>query len=311
MIENELRTLLAERAGTVAADHPTRVTEVRSRVHGIRRRRAAGAALALVLLAAAGLMLARLPGKPATLPAGVPAGPYFDDAGTPLSVPGYRGASYFPFSGPTTWSLPVRPFDERFVERIVVVARCAERGDLTLADLAGPGSTPTLSCRVPVGDHYEGALLLDPRRAAGAGAQDSTVATVRLRPGSGGAWAVGLLEPLFPDRIGADNVRGSQLDGFASPGGGRIPVTVPSYFSSSRGLFVTVVCVRDVRLELTLDGRAAGVVVCDDASVEVDGVVTFAIREPVVTGLRAGQRVSLDVRPVGRRTDQWAVIGVS
>jgi hypothetical protein len=134
------------------------VAEVRSRVGAIRRRRTAGAALALVLLAAAGLTLARLPGKPATLPAGVPAGPYFDDAGTPRSVAGYRGASYFPFSGPTTWSLPVRPF----VERIVVVARCAERGDLTLADLTGPGSTPTLSCRVPVGDHYEGALLLDP-----------------------------------------------------------------------------------------------------------------------------------------------------
>jgi hypothetical protein len=307
VIENELRTLLAERAGTVAADHPTRVTEVRSRVHGIRQRRTAGVALALVLLAAAGLTLARLPGKPATLPAGVPAGPYFDDAGTPHSVAGYRGASYFPFSGPTTWSLPVRPF----VERVVVVARCAERGDLILADLTGPGSTPTLSCRVPIGDHYEGALLLDPRRVAGAGAQESTVATVRLRPGSGGGWAVGLLEPLFPDRISADNVPGSQLDGFTSPGGGRIPVTVPSDFRFPRGLFVTVVCVRDVRLQLTLDGRAAGVVVCDDASVEVYGLVTFAIREPVVTGLRGGQRVSLDVRPVGRRTDQWAVISVT
>ena len=72
-----------------------------------------------------------------------------------------------------------------------------------------------------------------------------------------------------------------------------------------------MVCVRDVRLELTLGGRAAGVVVCDDASVEFYGLVTFAIREPVVTGLRGGWRVSLDVRPAGRRTDQWAVIGVS
>jgi hypothetical protein len=307
VIENELRSLLAERAGTVAADHPTRVDEVRSRVHGIRRRRTAGAVLALVLLAAAGLTLARLPGKPATLPAGVPAGPYFDDAGTPRSVAGYRGASYFPFSGPTTWSLPVRPL----VERVVVVARCAERGDLTLADLTGPGSTPTLSCRVPVGDHYEGALQVDPRRAAGAGAQDSTVATVRLRPGSGGGWAVGLLEPLFPDRIGADNVRGSQLNGFTSPGGGRIPVTVPSDVRSPRGLLVTVACVRDVRLQLSVDGRAAGVLMCDDSHTESYGLVTFTIPEPIVAGLRAGQHVSLDVRPVGRRTDQWAVIGVS
>ena len=147
------------------------------------------------------------------------------------------------------------------------MARCAERGDLTLADLTGPGSAPTLSCRVPVGDHYEGALLLDRQRVVGA-ARDSTVVTVGLRPGSGGAWAVGLLEPLFPDRIRPANVRGSRLDGFTSPGGGRIPVTVPSDCRLPRALFVTVVCVRDVRLELTLDGRAAGVVVCDDAHVE-------------------------------------------
>jgi hypothetical protein len=306
VIENELRTLLAERAGTVAADHPTRVPEVRSRVDGIRRRRTAGAALALVLLAAAGLALARLPGKPVTLPAGVPAGPYFDDAGTPRTVTGYRGVSYVPFTGPATWSLPVRPF----VERIVVVARCAERGDLTLADLTGPGSTSTLSCRVPVGDHYEGALLLDPGRVAGAG-HDTTAVTVRLRPGSGGGWTVGLLEPLFPDRISPGNVPGSQLDGFTSPGGGRIQVTVPSDFRFSRGLFVTVVCVRDVRLQLTLDGLAAGTVVCDDANVKQYGLVEFAIREPVVAGLRGGQRVSLDVRSVGRRTDQWAVLSVT
>ena len=306
MIENELRTLLAERAGAVAADHPGRSREVRSRVAGIRRRRAAGAALALVLLAAGGLTLARLPGKHPTLPAGAPAGPYFDDAGASRSVPGYRGSGYLTFSGPTTWSLAVRPVPQR----IVVVARCAERGDLTLTNLTGPGSAPTLSCRVPVGDHYEGALPLDAERIVGA-ARDSTVVTVGLRPGSGGAWGVGQLEPLYPDRILPANVRGSRLDGFTSPGGGRIPVIVPSDSRFPRGLFVTVVCVRDVRLQLTLDGRAAGVVVCDDAHVQEYGLVTFAMRDSVVAGLRGGQRVSLDVRPVGRRTDQWAVIDVS
>ena len=135
--------------------------------------------------------------------------------------------------------------------------------------------------------------------------------TVGLRPGSGGAWGVGQLEPLYPDRILPANVRGSRLDGFTSPGGGRVPVIVPSDFRFPRGLFVTVVCVRDVRLQLTLDGRAAGVVVCDDAHVQEYGLVTFAVRDPVVAGLRGGQRVSLDVRPVGRQTDQWAVIDVS
>lgn len=305
MIENELRSLLAERAESVDTDHPGRIPELRSRVAGIRRRRTVGAALALVLLAAGGLALARLPGKPVTLPAGAPAGPYFDDAGTSRTVPGYRGRGYLTFSGAATWSLAVRPF----VERVVVVARCAERGDLTLTDLTGPGSAPKLSCRVPVGDHYEGALVLDPKRVAGAD-QGSTATTVRLRAGSGGTWAVGLLEPLYPDRFSPADVSGSLLDSFTSPDGGRIPVTVPNDFRFGHGLFVTVVCVRDVRLQLSVDGRAAGVLVCDDAHTESYGLVTFAIGEPAVSGLRAGQRVSLDVRPVGRRTDQWAVIGV-
>ena len=305
MIETSLRELLSERAATVVDEHPDRIREVRSRVAGIRRRRTAGAVLVLVLLVAGGLTLARLPGKPETLPAGVPAGPYFGDGGTSRTVTGYRGSSYFTFSGPATWSVAVRPF----IERAVVVARCAERGDLTLADLTGPGSAPKLSCRVPVGDHFEGALLIDPSRLAG-NSRDSTVMTVRLRPGSGGSWSVGLLEPLYPERITADQVRGDLLDGFTSPGGGRIQVTVPIHFRFRRQLSVTAVCVRDVRLQLTLDGRPAGVVVCDDASVEVYGQVTFAVSEPVAAGLRGGQRVTIDVRSIGRRTDQWAILQI-
>lgn len=303
MIENELRSLLAERADSVDTDHPGRIPEVRSRVAGIRRRRTVGAALALVLLAAGGLALARLPGKPVTLPAGAPAGPYFDDAGTSQTVPGYRGRGYLTFSGAATWSLAVRPF----LGRVVVVARCAERGDLTLTDLTGPGSAPRLSCRVRVGDHYEGALVLDAERVVGPD-QGSTATTVHLRPGSGGAWAVGLLEPLYPDRIDPADVHGSSLDGSTSPTGGRISLTVPSDSRFPHGLFVTVVCVRDVRLQLSLDGRAAGVVVCDDAHADGDGFVTFTFGDSAVAGLRPGQRVSLDVRPVGRQTHQWAVI---
>jgi hypothetical protein len=81
VIETDLRELLAVRAGAVV-DNPDRLREVRSRVAGIRRRRAGGAVLALVLLALAGLVVTRLPGAPATLPAGAPAGPYFDDDGS-------------------------------------------------------------------------------------------------------------------------------------------------------------------------------------------------------------------------------------
>jgi hypothetical protein len=170
VIENELRDLLTERAGSVA-ENPARVREVHARIGGIRRRRAAGAALALVLVALAGLALTRLPGKPETLPAGVPSGPYFDEDGGPLTVPGYRGSAYFMFSGDDSWSALV-PFP--WLPH-VIVARCQHRGDLGLGD---PGvAERRLSCRVPVGDHFEGALL----SPAGGNAGPSEVS---LRPGS-------------------------------------------------------------------------------------------------------------------------------
>ena len=164
MIEDELRDLLTARADAVV-DNPDRLTEVRSRVAGIRRRRAVGGALVLAVLALAAVTVTRLPGAPATLPAGAPAGPYFDDDGTARAVPGYRGSGYFTFTGAAQWSLSV-PVPQL---AHVIVARCEHRGDLDLGD---GGPEQRLSCRVPVGDHYEGALVLARRH----------------RPGSRGTW---------------------------------------------------------------------------------------------------------------------------
>ena len=299
MIENDLRTLLAEQAGSVA-ENPARVRQVHARIGGIRRRRAAGAALALVLVVLAGLALIRLPGKPETLPAGAPTGPYFGEDGGPLTVPGYRGGSYFMFTGDDSWSLLV-PFPHL---PHVIVARCQHPGDLRL-DAAGAAQR-RLSCRVPVGDHFEGALL----SPAGASAGPSEVS---LRPGSGGNWSIGILQPLFPERITPANVRGSLLAGFGSPSGGRVTVTLPSFLDASTPMAVMAVCVRDVRLALSIAGRTLTVLSCNDESVSGPGLVTAQVPAETVRrlGLRGLQRVTIDVRSVGRQTDQWAILPLS
>jgi hypothetical protein len=297
VIENDLRSLLVEQASTVA-DDPDRLRSVHARVAEIRRRRTAGAALALVLVALAGLVLTRLPGKPATLPAGVPAGPYFGDDGSSRAVPGYRGGGYFTFSGDASWSvsLPVPQLPH------VVVARCEHRGDLRLGD---PGAAQwQLSCRVPVGDHFEGALALPP----GAGSGELPV-----RPGSVGRWTIGVLEPLFLERITPADVRGSLLSGFGSPSGGRMTVILPGAVDTGKTMLVVAVCVRDVRLSLSIAGRPLTVVSCDDASVRVPGLVTAQVPAETVRALRLRglQRVTVDVRSVGRSTDQWAITQLS
>jgi hypothetical protein len=306
VIENELRALLTDRADTVVGN-PARVADVRDRITVIRHRRAAGAALALVLVALAGFALARLPGRPETLPTGSPAGPYFTDDGTSRAVDGYRGSAYFAFRGDAEWSVPVSFPGLRHA----LVARCTDRGDLQLANRVAAGPALVLRCRVPVGDHYEGALPIDETAYTRLVGKPEGSATVNVRPGSPGDWTVGVLEALFPDRIGPANVAGALLSGFGAPTGGQIPVTVPTSLTTTRSLIVTFVCGRGVQLELTVDGRPAGVATCDDAHVTGPGLVSYAIGDPVLQqlGLREGQRVSLGVRPV-RPTDQWAVIAI-
>lgn len=304
MIENELRDVLATRAGSVQ-DNPTRVREVHSRVAAIRRRRTAGAALALVLVTLTGLALARLPGRAETLPAGAPAGPYFGEDRSAQSVPGYRGSGYFSFRGTDAWAFlpPVPPLPQ------VIVASCEERGELTLRNLTGPGSQQRLSCRVPVGDHFEGALPLRTGQVVSGPGQLVPV-TVDLAAGSGGAWRIGVLEPTYPQRLTAADLGRYLLDGFTSPAGGTVPVVLSSNIQFTRGLTVFATCVRGVQLRMTLAGRDAGALTCDDKSSHAYGLAQHSITERVVAGLRSGQRVTLEVRPVGPRNDQWAIIDV-
>jgi hypothetical protein len=280
---------------------------VHARIGGIRRRRAAGAAMALVLVALAGFALTRLPGRPETLPAGSPAGPYFGDDGSSRAVEGYRGNAYFTFQGDAGWSV-AGSFPG---VRHVLVARCADRGDLRLANRVAAGPELVLRCRMPVGDHYEGALPIDRATYTRLLAEPPVDGpNISVRPGTPGHWTVGMLEQLFPDAMTAADVEGTLLNGFGAPSGGRIPVTVPSDLTLTRALGVTLLCGRGVRLEFTVDGHPAGVATCDDAHVDGLGLVSYAIRDPLLQqlGLRPG-RISLGVRPVAP-TDQWAIVSV-
>src|SRR5215207_7689880 len=87
MNEDDLRSLLTEQVDDLP-HNGRRVADVRHRIAVIRRRRAAGVALALVLIALAGAALIdRLPGRPDALPTGVPARPSLQDDGT-VDTPG-------------------------------------------------------------------------------------------------------------------------------------------------------------------------------------------------------------------------------
>jgi hypothetical protein len=298
VIENSLRETLAARAGTVT-DNPARVGDVHARITGIHRRRTAGAALVLVLLALAGALLTRLPGRPETLPAGVPSGPYFGDDGTDRSVQGYRGSAYFTFAGDATWSYAV-PFPGAVH---VIVVRCENRGDLTLRDLLG--ADRRIGCRVAVGDHYEGALALPPAQV-----QSLPPATdVRVEPETPGDWRVGVLEPLFPDRLTAADLAGRPLSGYS--GAGQISAVVPSDIRSV-GLQIVAECVRGVRLEILVDDRPATTVTCTDANAIGYGAVTAQIlgADLLRLGLRPLQRVQVSARQLAGPAQQWAV-GVS
>lgn len=300
MIEDELRTLLASRADEVA-DSPTRVTQVHARIGGIRRRRAVGTALALVLIVAGGVLFIRLPGRPVTLPAGVPAGPYFGDDGRPAPVRGYYGGRYETVRPNAVWSSLEPGF------RTVVVARCDRPGDLALR--SQPEQRPVeqrLRCRVPVGDHFEGALPLDP------GLNDAGLFGVTADGPSSGTWKAGLLVALYPDRLSPGELTGALLDGVGHPAGGSFSVGNPITPPPAHGLAIQVRCVRDVRLEFRVSGRLLTTVACDDdATVRPAGPVSVLVPERTLTafGLPRTPVVTIEVRSTGRQTDQWAVVG--
>lgn len=305
MIENDLRALLADRLAGLP-DNPTRVADVRSRVRRTKRRRTAGAALSLVLLALAGLGLTRLPGRPEALPTGAPAGPYFAADGTIGPVPGYAGRLPFSFREDAVWGAgaPAPGL------RRVVVARCSSPADLTLRNRSGGGPELTLRCRVPVSGHYEGALPIEPDLAGQLFAEAG--ANVEVGPSSPGDWTVGVLDTLYPERLTAADLSGALLSGFDSPAGGRIPLIVPGNVEFSRRLIIAVRCVRDVRLAFSVAGRPLAVATCDDTQDGNVGVVVADVPDAVLGGLgiRPGQRIVMDVRSTGRQTDQWAVLDV-
>lgn len=301
MIEDELRSLLASRADEVV-DTPSRVAQVHRRIGGIRRRRAVGTALALVLIVAGGVLFTRLPGRPVTLPAGVPAGPYFGDDGSPAPVRGYYGGRYDTVLPNAVWS-SLEPG-----LRTVVVARCDRPGDLTLRSQPEQ-RTPVeqrLRCRVPVGDHFEGALPLDP------GLNDAGLFSVTTDAPSSGTWKAGLLVALYPDRLSPGELTRALLDGLGHPAGGSFRVANPATVPQPHGLAIQVRCVRDVRLEFRVSGRLLRTVACtDDADVVPTGPVRVVVPQRTLTALRLPptQVVTIDVRSTGRQTDQWAVIG--
>ena len=70
-------------------------------------------------------------------------------------------------------------------------------------------------------------------------------------------------------------------------------------------------CVRDVRLELTVGGRPLAGISCDDAHAAASpGLVMAQVPAGTIRalGLRGLQRVTIDVRSVGRQSEQWAII---
>ena len=311
MIEDELRSLLTERAGALPAN-PGRATEVRSRITATRRRRIAGAALGLVLMAVAGLAVLRLPGTNESLPPGVPAPPWFDDLGRTRQLPGFQSAVVGrPLDGPT----PVMHYSaaNRFHE-VLLLAWCERPGDLTVRNPTS-GSTEVVRCRIPVGSHHEGALLLPPERARPLGESGSgQVENMVVEPGSAGRWYFGIVEATLPTRL-TGGVGAVLAEGPRTPRGTTVPVTVPVEppgpdVAPGYGFVVSAECVEGVELAVSIRGVELGTISCRrDVDPGPPGLSVSEARLQEL-GIRRGDRVPLTIRSVGRDTDQWRVFPI-
>ena len=308
MIEDELRTLLAARAEEVS-DDAGRVSEIRTRIGMIRRRRAAATMLALVLVVAAGVLFTRLPGQPESLPVGVPAGPYFDQLGRP-AVPGYNTDLMRQIDGDSTAFYPVS--NNRIPVRRLVVVRCQQEGTMVLRN--GDGPSRSVDCSHPVGDRFEGAVLLEPDEAVRLFAQTSAVENVSFEPSTPGQWDVGVLVAIAPDRLPAWGLPGRPLlDGADGPAGGTVTLTIPPRprldpeEAKLYGFSISADCVDGVELALSVPTGALPPLVCDQAHGLTNGVsgATVSLQDMTRLGLRPGDRVRLTVRSTGRQTDQW------
>jgi hypothetical protein len=301
MIEDELRSLLADRAGSVPAN-PTRTAQVHARVRTTRRRRTAGTALGLVLLALAGLALARLPGHPDAAPSySVPPGPWLTADGG-VNLPGYVVQSRQASQGdPVEATLTAG----RVPVRLLVLVRCDRPGDLVVRNTGPDGPVYRLACSVPGRRGSEGMLELGPDEAARLLALSRAATTVRFEPGSAGRWDLLLLKAVGPDRLGPAEVP-VLLEGANHPEGGTVTTTLPA-----GGLELAAECVRGVRLTLTVPGGTLAEIVCDENHRMTEGRADQPVPAATVDrlGLRPGQQVELTVRSTGLRTGQWRLLG--
>ena len=301
MIEDELRSLLTERAAALP-DNPRRRDEVRARITGIRRR-VAGAALGLVLVALAGLAVLRLPATDESLPPGVPAPPWFDDLGRVGQLPGFQlQVIDRPLAGPT----PVMHLTAvNTVHEVLLLAWCERPGDLTVRNPVS-GSTEVVRCRIPVGDHHEGALLLPPERAELLGETGpDQVENIVAEPGSAGRWYLSIARAIRPTRL-TTGVRDVLAEGRETTVSVMVPTEPPGPdVPPDYGFSITAECVEGVELAVSTRGVELGTISCrPDSDPPGFDVSEARLRE---LGIRRGDRLPLTIRSVGRDTDQWRV----
>jgi hypothetical protein len=310
MIEDELRSLLGSRADEVADDNAGRVGQVHSRISAIRRRRAVGAAVGLVLLAVAGLALTRLPGRPDALPTAVPNGPYFDQNGQP-SVPGYNIQAIRPLDGPTSELILLTPAG--IPVRALLAVRCEQPGLLVMRNLGAAGPSRSVDCSQRVAGGFEGAVGLEPAEVSRLFALTTGPENIRWEPGNAGRWTVAVLAPVAPDRLPPWSLPEFRpiLDG----AGGTVPVTIPARPRLDReeartyGFQLSADCVEGVELSVSVPAGPLVTLVCDKEHGLTNGHTTavVTVQDMARLGLHAGDRVRLTVRSTGRQTDQWRV----
>ena len=320
MIEDELHSLLAARADAVPANLH-RAAEVRARISGIRRRRAAGAGFALVLIALAGLLLTRLPGRPDALPTGVPPGPWY--VGQPFGlavVPGWATVDTIEVDGPVDWFDPISnaPFG------YLVVLRCERPGSVVVRNLNRGGPSIVVPCDRRQGGHLEGVARIEPDDAQRLLAQVPDAATnVRFEPDGTGATLVTLMRARAREPLQPWVDEGPPLvEGVRHPAGTTFGITVPGRVGvSGVTIGITVDCVAGVRLEFTGPAGALATVTCDPLAAGPPGspegmregrqTVYIPADQVARAGLRPGRPARLTVRSVGRDTDQWRVAFVN
>ncbi len=308
MIEDELRTLLRSRV-TAPPDNPARAAEVHSWIAATRRRRAVGGAFGLVILAVlAGLAVLRLPGTNESLPPGVPAPPWFDDLGRMRQLPGF-GPMVIDraLDGPT----PVMyQYSASMSREVLLLAWCERPGDLKVRNPTS-GSTEVVRCRIPVGNHHEGALLLSPEQAGALGEVGrGQVENIVAEPGSAGPWYFSIARSVRPSRITTGGGGWVLAEGPRTPRGTTVAATVPVEppgpdLPPGYGFVVGAECVVGVELAVSIRGVELGTISCTPDALNPGVHVPEArFRE---LGIRRGDRVQLTIRSVGRDTDQWRV----